>query len=80
MTTKDNADSSAPIGCSPADGPLVPHNPERSPVDYVCPFCGADMELDIAWGYGGYTLTERYRCQGCGSMCDKRIQHSQSSG
>lgn len=35
MNPKDNADSSAPIGCSPADGPLVPHNPARSPVAYA---------------------------------------------
>lgn len=35
MNQKDNADSSAPIGCSPADGPLVPHNPERSPAAYA---------------------------------------------
>lgn len=35
MNQKTQADSSAPIGCSPAVGPLVPHNPDGSPVDLL---------------------------------------------
>lgn len=77
MNKKTQADSSAPIGCSPADGPMVPHNPGRSPAAYAslgdvicCTLQEMPHILEVklltteAVDYGNYLIdTGRWRLQ-----------------
>jgi hypothetical protein len=46
MNQENSADSSAPIGCSAADGPQLTVNPARSADDIdICGTCRAEMLL-----------------------------------